>query len=93
MRPPPENCLGVPRNGIMRDLILGLEVMLPDMRICNDPPKQRKTVRYKPLLIGREALLGDVTAACLTPFSRPTRIETAGSPAGLPASAARTGSA
>jgi FAD/FMN-containing dehydrogenase len=72
--------LNVVRYGMTRDLVLGLEVVLPDGRIWNGLRKLRKNntgYDLKQLIIGSEGTLGIVTAACLKLFPKPTQIETA----------------
>lgn len=68
------------RYGMTRDLVLGLEVALPDGRIWNGLRILRKDNRgldLKQLFIGSEGTLGVVTAAAFKLFPRPTKIETA----------------
>jgi len=68
------------RYGMTRDLVLGLEVVLPDGRIWNGLKVLRKDNRgydLKQLFIGSEGTLGIVTAAALKLFPRPTQVETA----------------
>jgi FAD/FMN-containing dehydrogenase len=72
--------LNVLRYGMMRDLVLGLEAVLPDGRIWNGLHKLRKNnmgYDLKQLFLGSEGTLGVVTAACLKLFPRPTQVETA----------------
>lgn len=72
--------LNVLRYGMMRDLVLGLEVVLPDGRIWNGLKKLRKDntgYNLKQLMLGSEGTLGVVTAATLKLFPAPTQIETA----------------
>ncbi len=68
------------RYGMTRDLVLGLEVVLPDGRIWNGLRTLRKDNRgydLKQLFIGAEGTLGVVTAAALKLFPKPTQVETA----------------
>jgi FAD binding domain len=72
--------LNVLRYGMMRDLVLGLEAVLPDGRTWNGLHKLRKNnmgYDLKQLFLGSEGTLGVVTAACLKLFPRPTQVETA----------------
>ncbi len=72
--------VNVVRYGMMRDLILGLEVVMPDGQVWNGLKKLRKNntgYDLKQLFLGSEGTLGIVTAACLKLFPKPTQIETA----------------
>jgi FAD/FMN-containing dehydrogenase len=59
---------GVLRYGTMRDLTLGLEVVLPDGRIWNGLRKDNTGYDLKQLFIGAEGTLGVITAAVLKLF-------------------------
>ena len=68
------------RYGMTRDLVLGLEVVLPDGRIWDGLRTLRKDNRgydLKQLFLGAEGTLGIVTAAAFKLFPKPTRVETA----------------
>jgi FAD/FMN-containing dehydrogenase len=68
------------RYGNMRNLVLGLEAVLPDGRIWNGLRSLRKDntgYDLKQLLIGGEGTLGIITAAVLRLFPKPTATETA----------------
>jgi len=68
------------RYGMMRALVLGLEVVLPDGRVLNQLSGLRKDntgYDLKQLFIGAEGTLGIVTAATLRLFPRPSSTATA----------------
>ena len=68
------------RYGMMRDLVLGLEVVLPDGRVLDQLRALRKDntgYDVKQLFIGAEGTLGIVTAASLKLFPKPAGIATA----------------
>ena len=59
------------RYGTMRDLVLGIEAVLPNGKVWNGLKRLRKDntgVDLKQLLIGAEGVLGVVTAATLKLF-------------------------
>ncbi len=68
------------RYGNTRDLVLGLEVVLPDGRILSELKAVRKDntgYDLKQLFIGAEGTLGIVTAATCKLFPKPTGVATA----------------
>ncbi len=68
------------RYGNTRNLVLGLEVVLPDGRIWNGLRSLRKDntgYDLKQLFIAGEGTLGIITAAVLRLFPKPTASETA----------------
>ncbi len=72
--------INVLRYGMTRDLVLGLEAVLPDGRIWNGLRSLRKNntgYDLKQLFIGAEGTTGIVTAASFKIFPRPTQTQTA----------------
>ncbi|MGP9788606.1 FAD-binding oxidoreductase [Roseinatronobacter sp. NSM] len=68
--------VNVLRYGNARDLVLGLEVVMPDGRIWNGLKRLRKDntgYDLRNLMIGSEGTLGVITAASLRLFARPAR--------------------
>ena len=71
---------GVLAYGNMRELVLGIEAVLPDGRVWPGLSALRKDntgYDLKQLLIGAEGTLGVVTAATVKLFAKPAAVETA----------------
>lgn len=72
--------LNVLRYGMVRDMVLGLEVVLPDgtvLDLMSDLRKDNRGPDLKQLFIGAEGTLGIVTGAVLRLWPAATRSETA----------------
>ncbi|MDO5642089.1 MAG: FAD-binding oxidoreductase [Paracoccus sp. (in: a-proteobacteria)] len=72
--------LNVLRYGMMREMVLGLEVVLPDGTVFDGLTRLRKDNRgidLKQLFIGAEGTLGIVTAASVKLLPRPEKTATA----------------
>jgi FAD/FMN-containing dehydrogenase len=72
--------VNVLRYGMARDLVLGLEVVLPDGEIWNGLRSLRKDntgYDLKQLFIGAEGTLGIITAVAMKLFPRPNQVQTA----------------
>lgn len=72
--------INVLRYGMTRDLVLGLEVVLPDGSILNllrTLRKDNRGIDLKQLFIGAEGTLGIVTAVAIKLFPQPLQAETA----------------
>ena len=72
--------VNVLRYGMMRDLVLGLEVVLPNGTLWSSMFGLRKDNRgydLKQIFIGSDGTLGIITGLMLKLFPKPTKIETA----------------
>ncbi len=66
--------------GMARDLVLGLEVVLPDgsvLDLLHTLRKDNRGIDLKQLFIGAEGTLGIVTGVAIKLFPRPRQVETA----------------
>lgn len=72
--------INVLRYGMMREQVLGLEVVMADGRLwsnLNALRKDNRGIDVNQLFVGAEGTLGIVTAACLRLWPKPSRIATA----------------
>lgn len=84
--------VGVLRYGTMRDLVVGVEAVLPDGRIWDGLQRLRKNntgYDLKQLFIGAEGTLGLITAVALRLFPKPQHTATAFVALATPADATR----